>query len=67
MGRPIRLAGYALLGCGPTAALVRPELPEHVDEAVHRALAKKPEERPATGGGTCAVTGQLVNSVTCLS
>lgn len=34
--------------------VVRPELPEHAEEAVHQALQKKPEERPATGGGELA-------------
>jgi serine/threonine-protein kinase len=32
----------------PSLRVVRPELPEHVESAVHAALAKKPKERPRT-------------------
>jgi hypothetical protein len=29
--------------------VVRPDLPRHVEQAVHTALAKRPEDRPRSG------------------
>ena len=34
----------------PSLRVVRPELPQHVEQAVHAALAKRPDDRPATAG-----------------
>jgi len=36
------------LATPPSLRVVRPELPEHVETAVHAALEKKPKDRPAT-------------------
>ena len=34
----------------PSARVVRPDLPQYVEDAIHAALAKQPDERPGSAG-----------------
>ncbi len=34
----------------PSVRVVRPDVPQHVDDALRRALAKEPDQRPQSGG-----------------